>query len=589
VLWVNLQAQLPGALLSGARELPPRDLVEFALVALATYAPAGALLGLGIGGLLRRVVGEDAPAGVCALGAFGGAWALGCGGLSVWVHVLAPGPFAPRTLALHAVALLAITLGLWALCALLRRTASSAASVVLWVGVLVPGIFCAGAAVLHRAVPYPPVEARGTPREGLPNVVLVTLDTIRAERLGTYGGRASTPTLDRLAQEGVRFALAISQVPTTTPSHVSMFTSLYPFSHGAKNGLPIRPGLLTLPERLRELGYHTAAFTSAYTTKSNVTGLGDWFDTYVDSLNPWIPFLAADAVEPLAVYRLADRLTGNQIPAPLVNDRVFRWLRGPPPAPFFLWVHYFDAHAPFEPPDAWRDLYSRAGDTGAERALALYDAELSFVDAQLGELLEALRSSGALADALLVVVADHGEAFGEPTLHPEHGHGRTLYDSVLRVPLLFWGPGRVPAGALIEAQVETIDIAPTVLELLGGPVPEAFAGRSLAGLLRGRPAERVAERLAYSQTANHKRPRRYSVRSTDWKLHVNVDAAEEELYDLAEDPRELHNRIGDAPAVADRLRERLFTTMTVDGEADAEGALSEDAADRLRALGYLVD
>jgi arylsulfatase A-like enzyme len=366
-----------------------------------------------------------------------------------------------------------------------------------------------------------------------------------------------------------------------------MFTSLYPFAHGAKNGLPIRPGLVTLPEILRRLGYHTAAFVAAYTTKSNVTGLGDPFDVYVDSLSPWIPFLAADEVEPLAVYRILDRLTGNQVPAPVVNRRALAWLRDRPGTPFFLWAHYFDAHGPFEPPAEYRDLYTRPGDTPEERNVALYDAELSFVDAQLGELLDALQDSGALENAVVVVTSDHGEAFGEATPHPENGHGKTLYDSVLRVPLLFWGPGRVPAGRVIASQVETIDIAPTLLALLGEPIPAGFAGRTLAGAIQG--GETLPDRMAFSQTANHKRPRRYSVRSPGWKLHVNVDDAEEELFDLAADPAETRNLIGESAAVAAPLRERLFTTMRVVGEDASGSELSEDTADRLRALGYIVD
>jgi arylsulfatase A-like enzyme len=453
---------------------------------------------------------------------------------------------------------------------------------------VVPGLLFAGAFWAHGSLEYAPVPARGTPRGDLPNVVFVTIDTLRADHVGIYGSSVATPTLDRLAREGAYFPWAFSQVPHTTPSHVSMFTSLYPFAHGAKNGVPFRPGLVTLPGLLREAGYHTAAFVSAYTTKSNVTGLGDAFDVYVDSLNPWVDFAADDAVEPLTLYRVLDRTAGNQIPAPVVNARVLDWADGDVERPFFVWVHYFDAHGPFEPLPDYRALYVEPGQSAAERELALDAAEVTNADAQLGRLREALEARGLLENTLVVVTSDHGEAFREPHPRPEHGHGKTLYDAAVHVPLIVWGPGRIPAGGVVRQLTESVDLGPTLLDLIGLAVPASFVGRSMAGPLRG-AGEAPGPELVFGQTAMHRGEHWFAIRSPSWKLHVNTDdGAAEELFDLTQDPGETRNVARERADVAERYRRLLGDTIDLEAEGK-EAPLDRETYERLKAMGYITE
>jgi arylsulfatase A-like enzyme len=587
VAWIVHQPHVPVAWLRLPSLLPPRSLAGFLGVALATYVGLGAGLGL-LAGIPARFLGRlTTPLAAFAWGAAAAGGSLLVLGLLVWVNLLGTlPPGHPTMLALDALAaVLALALAALAGWALFRLAAGQWVAL-LAVGLLLPALLAGVAWLGHRSIEHAPIAPRGVPRANLPNVVLVTIDTLRADHIEPYGGRARTPLLQQLADEGVRFQTAISQVPHTTPSHISIFTSLYPFEHGARNGVPMRAATRSLPEALRRLGYHTAAFPAGYTVVSQVTGLGDVFDVYVDSLSPGLPFLGAESVEPLALYRLLARRGGNQIPAPVVNGRVRSWLAGKPPEPFFLWVHYFDAHGPFEPLPGYRDLYTRPEDDPLQESVALYDAEITYTDHQFAELFDDLREAGVLDETIVIVTSDHGQAFGEP--HPVHeiGHGQTLYDSVLRVPLLWWSPGRIPAGRVVDQQVESIDIAPTLLDLLGEAPPPEFVGRSLAGLLRG-TGEDVEERLAFSQTTSHTRVQWLSVRSPEWKLHVSPQG-DEQLFQLRRDPDEIHNVLEREPEVAERYRRLLAERWTADPQTP-ESKLDGEARERLRALGYVVE
>jgi arylsulfatase A-like enzyme len=182
-----------------------------------------------------------------------------------------------------------------------------------------------------------------------------------------------------------------------------------------------------------------------------------------------------------------------------------------------------------------------------------------------------------------VVTSDHGQCFKEPTPRPEYGHGDSLYDPALWVPLVIRAPARLPAGAVVGAQVESIDIAPTLLELVGAPVPATFVGRSLLALARG--GGQPEPQLAFSQTANHRRPHFFSVRSPEWKLHVSPDSGIEELFDLAGDPGETHNRVSERPEVAERYRGLLQSRMRLG--SDQQHELDHETIERLRAMGYV--
>jgi arylsulfatase A-like enzyme len=583
VAWLMAQPHLPVEALKLPSFQPPRQLGSLLLVALLTYVAIGAALAP-LGVLLARLLRPATPVRAFAVGVFTAGGTLAALGGLVWLNLLLDlPPLEPAALAATGGVIGGIVglvgVGAWAV----GRVARS-----VWVGVaLVAGLFplaCTGAALAaHRAIEFPPRVARGEPQPGAPNVVFVTIDTLRADHVGIYGGVARTPNLDRMAREGVRFARSISQVPHTTPSHVSMFTSLYPFAHGARNGVPIRSGFENLPDQFRRLGYHTAAFIAGYTTVSQVTGLGDAFDLYVDSLSPWIPFLGEDEVEPLFLYRLIARTTGNVIYGDVVNRRVFRWLDSKPPRPFFLWVHYFDPHGPYEPRTPYTDLYARPDDDKVRRDIAYYNAQITFADEQLGKLIDRLRGDGVLDDAIVLLTSDHGQSFREPHPRTEYGHGESLYDSALWVPLVLWSPGRLPAGRVVEEQVESIDLAPTLLELVAAPAPASFDGRSLAPLALGTGG--LDPELAFSQTASYRRPQFFTVRSPEWKLHVSPDGGIEELFDLSADPGETRNLITEQPEVAQRYRDLLQSRMQLGVDQDHE--LDRETLERLRSMGYV--
>jgi arylsulfatase A-like enzyme len=589
VLWVTGKPLLPATLVQGQNLLPPYRLDLFLLAAVATYAVLGAAAAPLLALLVRWLRPQATPVGAFFAACFATGSVLAVGATLVWMAMLArdESPLSPAALARYGLATFGIAGALGLACWLAARACRTLAAAMALVAVTLPALLTGAALAAHRRIDYP-ARVASQPRAGLPNIVFVTIDTLRADSVGfASGGAVATPALDRLAAEGVRFDTAISQVPTTTPSHVSMFTSNYPFAHGAKNGVPMRADLPTLPAQLAGLGYHTAAFISAYTTRSTVTGLGNAFEIYQDSLNPSLPVLSRDEIEPLFPYRLLDRLAGNEIAAPVVNERVESWLASHPPQPFFAWVHYFDPHIPYLAPPAHEARYARPDQTHQERQIALYRAEITYTDEHLGRLLSAFAERGLLDDAIVVVTSDHGEAFNEPHPHVDAGHGMYLYDSVLRVPLIFWSPRRIPAGRVVDAQVQSIDIAPTLLELVGAAAPERYAGRSLVSAWRDASPE--ADAVALSQTANVIRPRWFSVRSKQWKLLVNPDDGLEELFHLEADPGEVANLIEREKETAARYREVLSSRMKLDEAGAGMEAVDADTIRRLQALGYLPE
>ncbi len=587
VAWITFQPGV-GATWRIPSLAPPPDLGRFVAVALGTYALVGVLVGVFAGlvlaGRLRRATGT----GATCLGLFLAGGGLAASGAAVWLNMrLVQSPLAPASLLKTA----ALGLSVWAafgvFTLLLRAVLRRGTLVWLAAAAVLPAALVAFAYASHEPVATRAV-ASGQAAAGSPNLVLVTIDTLRADHVGfSTEGRIATPTMDALAAEGAWFEQAFSTSPHTTPSHVSMFTSVYPYDHGARNGVPMRPGFDSMAEVLRGAGYHTAAFISGYTTKSNVTGLGPGFDVYSDSLNPWMPLASDPAAEGLFLYRIFDRVSGNTIPAPVVNARFRAWLEDRPEQPFFLWLHYFDAHGPFEPEEGYRELYLEEGQNETEREIALYNAEITYTDHRMGDALGALRERGLLDDAVVVVTSDHGEAFREPNPRPEYGHGLTLYDQALRVPLVFWGPGRVEPVGSSHRVVETVDIAPTLLDLVGLAVPESYRGRSLASLLRGQVAD-VDDGEAFGQTTAYGHPTWFSLRSADWKLHTSPEEQSEELFDLRADPGETRNVVEDRDDVARQFRARLDEAMRLD-RGDRDTKLDADTYERLKELGYITE
>lgn len=431
------------------------------------------------------------------------------------------------------------------------------------------------------------------PRQARPpwNVLLVSIDTLRASRLGTYGGwRETSPALDRLASEGALFETAIAAAPWTLPSHATMLTGLYPCVHGLVRFLPGSPlpqKIIPLAEHLRHLGWETAAFTE---------------DGFVD---------------PAAINRGFGyyRQNGSKDP-----DRVrdtfgwaAEWLRRVPTRPFFAFVHTYQPHSPYWSPETIQRRFANppglavplepSSALAIDRGLAKYDAAIRYTDDALAGLLAALDASGLGTHTLVVVTSDHGEAFGE---HGFTDHGPTLYEEVLRVPLVFRAPGLVAAGRRVGGLASLADVVPTVLDLLGVAPPHTLQGVSLADLVRAdREPAWPAPRLLYSETSYPPPPSagsrqligpyRLALRAETWKVVFTPGGTV--AYDLERDPGELQPA-GAPDAILAQARtarehfeaecERLRTELAVGAPAAAPAVPLDPATkERLRALGYV--
>jgi arylsulfatase A-like enzyme/tetratricopeptide (TPR) repeat protein len=387
--------------------------------------------------------------------------------------------------------------------------------------------------------------------------VLITIDTLRADHVGCYGATdGHTPQLDAVGAQGVRFAAAISPAPLTLPAHVSLMTALDPPDHGVRHNSIHRldETLPTLAERMRAAGYATAAFVGAVVLAERF-GLGRGFDVYDDEMGERSSGVVGYA------ERRADR----------VVDAALAWVREAP-ARFFLWVHFYDPHATYDPPPGFASAF----------ASRPYVGEIAFVDAQLGRLIAGIEERWSADGLLLVVTSDHGESLNE---HGEATHSYTIYDATQRVPLVMRGPG-LPAGRVIEAPVRLIDLAPTLLGLVGAErLPEA-TGQDLRPLIAG--AE-DAERVAYVETLATQLDYRWSpllgLRTARFKY---IRAPRPELYDLEADPGETSNLASGEPdrvAAFDRvLEQRLVGARPVVSAGDLTPAERE----RLQSLGYVV-
>jgi arylsulfatase A-like enzyme/predicted Zn-dependent protease len=391
-----------------------------------------------------------------------------------------------------------------------------------------------------------------------PNLVLVTIDTLRADRVGAYGhASAETPALDRLAREGVLVEDAVVQVPQTRPSHVSIFTGRQPHEHGIRDNFspPLDPRFPTLATRLRDAGYAAGGFIGAYPV-SRDSGLDRGFEVFDD------PFTGRRARS--AREERSERRAGEVVDAALV------WLEKARP-PFFAWVHLFDPHHPYDPPAPYRQRFAKDA----------YDGEVAYSDSQVARLLDWLDRSGRAAQTLVVVTSDHGEGLGD---HGEDEHLFFVYDSTLKVPLLLRWPRELPAGARIGGQFRSVDLLPTLLELLG--LPALFtSGASRAAEVRAARAipdnESYAESL-YAQLHFGHAPLR-ALRGEGWKY---IDAPRPELYHLRSDPKELRNRLDDRATVAAAMQQRLKSYDAGTAPA-AQAALDPEASERLAALGYV--
>ena len=420
------------------------------------------------------------------------------------------------------------------------------------------------------------------PSDERPDLILLTVDTTRADRIGSYGhSLARTPNLDRLSRRGLRIDHAISTVPLTLPSHASILTGTLPAYHGVHdNGFEILSdeGIETLAEVLGDAGYGTNAVIGAFVLDRRF-GLDQGFDEYED--------------DPRELYH-ANTFHGAR-DAASVTDTALEILAGARRnAPLFLWAHYFDPHAPFEAPEPFGSLVDAPGDLGA------YDAEVAYMDAQIGRLLAGIESARGSRERLVVVVGDHGEGLRTP--HAEESHGMFLYDEAIRVPLILADTaGRVPSGTVAAEAVSLIDVAPSMLAYAGVEAPASMVGRSLLTASNPDTLERDADPEGASRLAaisETRMPLHYygwsplhTLRTERWKL---VLAPNPELYDLWADPSESTNLAARESEQADvlesRLRQELAAAETARGKAGASDSVSLSDADRrkLTALGYLT-
>jgi arylsulfatase A-like enzyme/Flp pilus assembly protein TadD len=395
-----------------------------------------------------------------------------------------------------------------------------------------------------------------------PDLVVITLDTLRADRLGCYGNRGGlTPNLDRVASEGVLFEQASATVPLTLPSHASIFTGRYPDSTGVRNnGSFILPETeTTLAEVLKQAGFSTAAVIGAYPLHRRF-GLAQGFDLYDEDL----PEPGTSALHAMPVFY-------PERSAAIVTDRAieaWKHLRG---SRRFLWVHYFDPHAPYTPPPPY--LGAHPGQP--------YNDEVEYVDSEMGRLLRTIGQDAPRA--LLAIVSDHGESLGE---HGEKTHGVFLYESTVHVPFLLRAPGLVPRGSRVAAPVSLVDLMPTLLNLLGVPPAAGMEGRELSPAWS---SSRLSEAPIYAESYLPRLEYRFSpltmLRRGSLKY---IEAPAPELYDLSRDPGETANLDGGRPEKASLARELADRSRTADRTASARAAghLDAESEDRLRSLGY---
>jgi len=424
-----------------------------------------------------------------------------------------------------------------------------------------------------------PVEG---PRFNGANVVVITIDTLRRDHLAPYGASFPTVAASRLAREGVVFEHAVSQVPLTLPSHTSIFTGLYPPHHTVRDngGFVLGKDATTLAERFLARGYTTAGFVSSYVLHSR-WGIGQGHETYDDSFD---------------YAGLENRaLTDVERPAGPVTDAALAWLRQPRRGerPFYLWVHLYDPHRPYEPPTEYRD-----------KGPTPYAGEVMYADAQVARLLDALDALGLRRNTLIVYLSDHGESLGE---HGEPTHGIFLYGATLDVPLIIAPPTGAPAGSpavlhpgrRVRGLSRLVDVTPTLIDLAGLPAATGLDGVSLlpmvaqeAALGTSAPADTsdaLAGPVSYAETYYPRFHYNWSelvgLETERWRF---VRAPRSELYDLTRDPKELHDVSAAHPQVAATLAAHLDSmNLLKRGEAPAPAKLDPEELKRLQALGYV--
>ncbi|MEM9554820.1 MAG: sulfatase [Acidobacteriota bacterium] len=454
---------------------------------------------------------------------------------------------------------------------------------ILWrrVVALFAGLLAASAAFAGAESPIAGARDEGTRR--FPDIVLLSVDTLRYDRLSLHGyARPTSPAIDALLGAGVRFDQARVVEPLTAPSMASILTSLHPHEHGAsRNGLGVRPGLPSLPRMLAARGYRTGAFVGNWTLRDEMVRLGDHFDDYseVFSRKRWLGLFYSEAT--------ADDL----------NREALEWAREHIGAerrwPFFLWVHYVEPHEPYR---YWDDLAPRLGRLDPQDDSDRYDTEVAFVDRAIGSLLSDLQTLVPRDELLVIFVSDHGESLGE---HDYWGHGRNLFDPGLRVPMGLTWHGRLRP-AVLDTPASSLDLTPTILGLLGLDVPDALRGHDWSPMLRGEaaaPADRVTWHQAHKgavQRRGNERARRQGLLAVarvggDEKVVLDLRDQTLRRFELGDDPGELRGQSAANTEAEDALQTWLEAVQRGLAASDElpPPSLDEEDLEQLRALGYI--
>jgi len=449
--------------------------------------------------------------------------------------------------------------------------------------------------------------------EDRPNVILISIDSLRSDHLGCYGyTRDTTPVLDRIAGEGVLFETVVSSTSWTLPAHAALFTSLHDRVHGCFDGTVwLARSRETIAEAFKSAGYRTTGFFSGPYLHP-VYGLSQGFDTYHDCTSYSEKTIAM--LKGTAEAKELGDLSHKDVTNPIVLKNVNGWLDTREDGPFFMFVHLWDVHFDYIPPPPYDTMFdpdykgtvdghfdvkvverpSSWTDRDVEHYKALYDGEIRWTDATLGKLFASLKARGLMDDTMIVITSDHGEAFYE---HGNRGHRYSLHDEEIRIPLIIRFPPSIQAGNRIKEQVHIIDIAPTILKLAGLPPLPGALGRDLSPLIENQdmawPEIECVSELIFPLNA---RPL-FSIRTPEWKMILNTKNGLLEVYDMKGDPGE------QAPLPEDRypispealvnlykkkvkMLETEFLRLPIPGKRDTP-PVPEMTRAHLRSLGYL--
>jgi arylsulfatase A-like enzyme/Tfp pilus assembly protein PilF len=424
-----------------------------------------------------------------------------------------------------------------------------------WIGII---------AVVAAVIILVLILGRGAERY---NVLLISIDTCRADHLGCYGYEPiRTPNIDRLAEEGFLFKKATSEVPLTLPSHTCILTGLLPITNGVRdNGtFVLSDQFTTLAEMFSEEGYSTGAFVATFVLDSRF-GLAQGFEAYSDDM---------ESGSQKSAFLWPERR------ADAVNDTALKWF-DEVREPFFAFVHYYDPHDPYDPPEPYATAYAESP----------YDGEIAYTDSMLGQLLETLKRNGEYDNTLIVLVSDHGEGLNE---HDEPGHGVLVYESTLHVVMIMKPPkgldlaGKAEGSERIDYPVQLVDVYPTILDLVGIECDHEVDGESLVPVMQG---GRIESRMLYFESLYayfyFKWSQLRGIRHNNWKY---ILAPEEELYDLAADPHELVNLATSQPERVAEMRGQLNRIAAREAEAleTARQSLTQEEVRKLMALGYIA-